>query len=170
MSGGNSVLSRVLSVPSWVVVVVMLAAILGIDLGPESYAGVDGDLLQWAILGLFGLYALASTAVSGGSSVETDPDTPATVGEHYRPTTGAGRDGAYRDGVYRVVGASDRVALLRVGDADGRRVHAGEVTHVDQSTLDAEFEATTDPDAGFSPVSGLRNALSGLYWNVAKYR
>lgn len=170
MSSGRSVLVRLLSVPSWVVVGVLLAAILGVDLGPDTYFGVGGDLLQWAILGVFVLYALVAWSFSGGTSVETDPDTPAAVGEHYRPMTDARGDGSYRDGVYRVVGTSERVALLRVGTAEGRRVHGGEVTHVDQSTLDDEFEPARDPDAGFSPVTGVRNALSGLYWNVGKYR
>lgn len=169
MSPVRSLLSRVLAVPSWLVVVVMLAAILGIDLGPESYAGIDGDLLQWAVLGLFVGYALAGRALSGGPSVETDPDTPAVVGEHYRPRTDGG-GGVHRAGVYRVVGTDEGVALLRVGDADGRRIHEGEVTHVDQSRLDADFQAATDPGVGFSPVGALRNALSGLYWNVARYR
>jgi len=165
MASSRSALSRVLAAPSWVVVVVLLAAILGVDLGPETYFGVDGDLLQWGILGLFVLYELAGATLSGESGVETDPTTPAAVGEHYRPTTEA-----HRAALYRVVGTGERVALLRVGNADGSRVHSGEVTHVDQSTLDGDFEAASDPDAGFSPVAGLRNALSGLYWNVRKYR
>jgi|GEM_PF-1267247 len=175
MASGSSVLSRVLAVPSWAVAVVMLAAVFGVGAGPETYFGVDGDLLQWVILGLFALYALAGAGVSDGTGVETNPETPAAVGEHYRPTTETHRDGGYHDdtyraGIHRVVGAGDRVALLRVGDADGRRVHDGEVAHVDQSTLDEDFEAATDPDASFTPVAGVKNALTGLYWNVARYR
>jgi len=165
MTSSRSVLSRVLAAPSWVVVVVMLGAILGVGLGPETYFGVDGDLLQWGILGVFVLYELAGATLSGGSGVETDPTTPAAVGEHYRPTTQA-----HPAGVYRVVGAADPVALLQVGNADGRRVHTGEVVHVDRSALAADFGAASDPDAGFEPIAGLRNALSGLYWNVAKFR
>jgi hypothetical protein len=165
MSASRSVLSRVFAVPSWAVVVVMLGAILGVGLGPETYFGVDGDLLQWGILGVFVLYELAGATLSGGSGVETDPTTPATVGEHYRPTTEA-----HPAGVYRVVGAAEPVVLLRVGSGDDRRVHTGEVVHVDQPALAAEFEPASDPDAGFAPIAGLRNAVSGLYWNVAKFR
>jgi hypothetical protein len=165
MSSSRSVLSRVLVAPSWVVVVVLLGAILAVSLGPETYVGVDDDLLQWGILGVFVLYELAGATLAGGSGVETDPTTPATIGEHYRPTTET-----HQAGVYRVVGAGERVALLRVGDADGRRVHPGDVIHVDESSLTAEFEAASDPDAGFAPATGLRNALSGLYWSVARYR
>jgi len=165
MSSSRSVLSRVLAAPSWVVVVVLLGAIVGVGLGPETYFGVDGDLIQWGILGLFVVYELAGATLSGGSGVETDATTPAAVGEHYRPTTGT-----HRDGIYRVVGAGERVALLRVGNADGRRIHTGDVTHIDGPSLAAEFEAVSDPDGGFAPVAGLRNALSGLYWSVARYR
>jgi len=71
--------------------------------------------------------------------------------------------------VYRIVGAIDDVALLRVGDANGHSATTGEVIRVDQSRLDAEFEAATDPDAGFSPLAGVRNAVSGLYWNVREF-
>lgn len=170
MSSDDSALSRVLSAPSWVVVLLLLGAILAIDLGPETYAGIDGDLLQWAVLGVFVVYEVASMSVSSGTSVETDPETPVAVGEHYRPATDTHGGGDYRDGVYRVVGAGERVTLLRVGDANGRRVHSGEVTHLDQSTIETDFEAATGPDAGFSPVAGVRNALSGIYWTLAKYR
>lgn len=85
------------------------------------------------------------------------------VGDHYRPT-----DGAVDPGVYRVVGTTDGVALLRVGDADGRRVHTGEVHRVDTDTLDAAFEPASNPDAGFALASALRDALQGLYWSVRR--
>jgi hypothetical protein len=165
MASNRSLLARVLAVPSWVVVVVLLGGILGVSLGPETYLGIDGDLLQWGILGLFVLYEIAGATLAGGSGVETDPDTPAAVGEHYRPATET-----RPAGVYRVVGAGDPVALLRVGNEDGRRVHTGDVTQLDQSALTADFEAASAPDTGFAPVAGLRNAVSGLYWNVARYR
>lgn len=83
------------------------------------------------------------------------------VGDHYRPT-----GDALDPGVYRVVGTAEEVVLLRVGDADGRRVHTGEVSRVDPATLDAEFESAPDPDAGVGPVSAVKNALQGLYWSV----
>jgi hypothetical protein len=85
------------------------------------------------------------------------------VGAHYHPID-ADRD----PGVYRVVGATDGVTLLRVGDADGRRVHTGEVRRVTASTLRTEFEPAADPDAGLSPAGTLRNAAQGLYWSVRR--
>ena len=86
------------------------------------------------------------------------------VNDHYRPT---GEDHA--PGVYRVVGATARVVLLRVADAEGRRVHTGEVATVPAETLDQEFEPAGNPDAGFSPVGALRNGLQGLYWQVRRF-
>ena len=85
------------------------------------------------------------------------------VGEHYRPT-----DGDHTPGVYRVVGTTDGVTLLRVGDADERRVHTGDIRYVDTSTLESEFEAATDPDAGLSPTVALRDAAQALYWSVRR--
>ena len=88
----------------------------------------------------------------------------AEIGDHYRPT-----DDAHDLGVYRVVGATGDVTLLRITDTDGRRVHTGEIRRVSASALDAEFERVEDPDAGFTPVSDVQNALSGLYWQVRKF-
>ncbi|MFD1647271.1 hypothetical protein [Haloarchaeobius litoreus] len=85
-----------------------------------------------------------------------------SIGDHYRPT---GDDAP----VYRVVGVTDEVALLRVTDEHGRRESTGDVRHVATDQLDAEFEAAADPDAGFRPVAGLRNALSGLYWQFRRF-
>ncbi|WP_435178365.1 hypothetical protein [Halorussus sp. AFM4] len=90
------------------------------------------------------------------------------VGEHYRPAEGT-RDAEgmpLTPGVYRVVGATDEVALLRVTDEDGRRRNTGELRHVAPEMLDAEFEPAADPDAGLSPVRDARNLLSGMYWSV----
>jgi hypothetical protein len=89
---------------------------------------------------------------------------PPAVGDHYRPTT----DG-HHPGVFRVVGADGRVALLRVADADGRRVTTGDLRHVDDATLREEFAPAEDPDAGLTPIRSLRNALSGLYWSVRRF-
>ncbi|WP_256296481.1 hypothetical protein [Haloarchaeobius salinus] len=85
-----------------------------------------------------------------------------SLGDHYRP---AGEDAP----VYRVVGTVDEVALLRVTDDAGRRRSTGELRHVAADRLDAEFEAATDPDAGFKPLAGVRNALSGLYWQFRRF-
>lgn len=87
-----------------------------------------------------------------------------SVGEHYRPV-----DGDHDPGVYRVVGVPDDVTLLRVADGDGRRVHAGEISHAPVDALETDFEAVDDPDAGFSPVALVRNQLQGLYWQVRKF-
>jgi len=96
-----------------------------------------------------------------------------TVGDHYRPRADADLGDAstadHRASVYRVVGASEGVTLLRVTDADGRRAHTGELIRVSAEALTAEFERAEDPDAGLSPVRGLRNALSGLYWQFRKF-
>jgi hypothetical protein len=83
---------------------------------------------------------------------------------HLRPT-----DDQYRDGVYRVVGTGDPVALLRVTDDAGRRANTGQVEHVPRDALDDAFEPADDPDSGIDPVAGLTNALQGLYWQVRKF-
>ncbi|MFC4408112.1 hypothetical protein [Haloarchaeobius iranensis] len=85
-----------------------------------------------------------------------------SLGDHYRP---AGEDAP----VYRVVGVTDEVALLRVTDDAGRRTSTGDLRHVAADRLDAEFEVATDPDAGFQPVAGLRNALTGIYWQFRRF-
>lgn len=87
-----------------------------------------------------------------------------TVGEHYRPT-----DETYTQGVYRVVGSIDEVALLRVTDDSGRRQFTGDVIHVPPSDLESQFETAKDPDAGFSPRLWLRSILSGMYWDIRKF-
>ena len=68
-----------------------------------------------------------------------DADGVLAVGDHLAPTTDT-----HEPGVYRVVGHGDgTVTLLRVGDADGRRVHTGEI-HTAPAGGD-EFEQTTAP-------------------------
>jgi hypothetical protein len=86
------------------------------------------------------------------------------VGDHYRPTRGD-----HSGGVYRVVGVTDTVALLRVTDTDGQRVHTGDLRSVQAATVEAEFEPTEDPDAGISPGETVRNAAQGLYWSVRRF-
>ncbi len=81
----------------------------------------------------------------------------ASVGDHYR------LDGA----VYRVVGAGDPVALLRVADGEGRREHTGDLRQVPASEA-ATLEPAPDPDDGLHPVRALRGMAQGLYWNVRK--
>lgn len=85
------------------------------------------------------------------------------VGEHYRPIADR-----YSPGVYRVVGTADDVTLLRITTVDGRRVSTGELCHVSLHILQTEFEFTENPDPGLTSVWGVRNALSGLYWQVRK--
>jgi len=88
----------------------------------------------------------------------------AQVGEHYRPT-----DGRREPGVYRVVGVPEDVTLLRVADADGRRVHTGRIRRVSEAEVQGVFEPASDPDAGIAPLAWLRNVLQGAYWDVRKY-
>lgn len=79
------------------------------------------------------------------------------IGDHYRDTDGA---------IYRVVGITENVTLLRVTDAAGRRIHSGDLQHVAPATLDAAFEPTQNPDSRFAPMQTVQNILSGLYWSV----
>ena len=84
--------------------------------------------------------------------------------DHVRPTTGD-----YPDGIYRVVGTSDEsTTLLRVGDADGRRVTTGEIVRVADGDLEA-FEPAANPD-GNRPLGDV--AASGLemvYWRLRAF-
>ncbi len=86
------------------------------------------------------------------------------VGNHYRRT-----DEARDSTVYRVVGATEEVTLLRVTDANGRRAHTGEIRHVSRGTLETKFEPAENPDAGFSPISVVENMLQGIYWQFHMY-
>lgn len=87
-----------------------------------------------------------------------------TVGDHYRPSDDD-RDGA----VYRVVGVTDEVTLLRVTSGDGRRVHTGTIERVPRESFADAFEPASDPDARFSLRSTARNALSGVYWSIRRF-
>jgi hypothetical protein len=74
--------------------------------------------------------------------------------DHLRPT-----EADYPGGVYRVVGTgSEAVVLLRVGDAEGRRVHSGELVTVDTADLDG-FEDAEDPSGNRSVGRALFSAL-----------
>ena len=71
----------------------------------------------------------------------------------------------YADGVYRVVGTDDeRVTLLRVADADGRRAHTGEVVRVDREALRG-FEPTAEPAGRRSLQRAAASALETAYWS-----
>jgi hypothetical protein len=94
---------------------------------------------------------------------DPDDNTEVDVGEHYRPT-----NGGHKPGVYRVVGATDGVTLLRVGDANGRRIYTGEVRYVDTAALGSEFATATDPDTGLSLRGVFRDAIQGLYWSLRR--
>lgn len=166
----QSVTGRILSLDRWTVAMAVLFLVIAVGrFGPESYFGLDDDVYTWGIIALFLVWLVARRSMATGTGVETPADGPVAVGQHYRPSGDATGDLA-SPGVYRVVGAGDPVALLRVADADGRRVHSGELRTVDASTVDADFEPATDPDAGLAPVRGLRNYVSGLYWLVRGLR
>jgi hypothetical protein len=86
------------------------------------------------------------------------------IGTHYRP-----EDGDYQPGVYRVVGTSEPVSLLRVSDGDGRREATGEVVSVSESALEADFEPAENPDGDLNPVRAIQNLVTGLYWSVRRF-
>jgi hypothetical protein len=88
---------------------------------------------------------------------------PTAPYSHVRPSDDVDVD----PGVYRVVGTTEgRVTLLRVTDADGRRMHAGTVVRVDASTVAGSFEPAPNPDSGFSPTRLLRSMGQSLYWQA----
>ena len=85
--------------------------------------------------------------------------------DHLRPADGA----ALQEGVYRVVGVrTDEVTLLRVGDADGRRVNTGEVLTVDRATAE-RFAAAANPDGNRSLDGTIRSAASSAVWSVRAF-
>lgn len=86
----------------------------------------------------------------------------AAVGDHYR--IGGGDTGAdLPAGVYRVVGTpGEDVTLLRVGDADGRRVHTGAVHRVAAAEL-AAAESAAPPKDGIGTM--LSAVATAAYWS-----
>ncbi|WP_226481650.1 hypothetical protein [Natrinema amylolyticum] len=87
-----------------------------------------------------------------------------TVRDHVRPT-----DGGYPAGIYRVVGTGDdTVTLLRVGDADGRRVNTGEIATVEEADL-AAFEPADNPDGNRPLGATVRSELEMLYWRFRAF-
>lgn len=79
-------------------------------------------------------------------------------------------DGAYYpDGIYRIVGTTDgSVTALRVGDADGRRIHTGEVLTIDTDDLDG-FVAAESPDRSRSVAARLSSIISSVYWSARAF-
>ncbi|MEF8881302.1 MAG: hypothetical protein V5A34_02100 [Halapricum sp.] len=89
----------------------------------------------------------------------TDPD----VYDHFRPT-----EVDVPEGTYRVVGTSEAITLLRVGDADGRRVHTGEVVTVDREALDG-FEPAENPTDDRSIGAILTSVPRTFYWQLRAF-
>ena len=98
-------------------------------------------------------------------SEPTDVDDPAAY-DHLRPTD-PDRSGV-DPGIYRVVGTGDPVALLRVGDADGRRVNSGDVVAVERDRLDG-FEPADNPDGNRPTGERLAGVLDSLAWQVRAF-
>jgi len=87
----------------------------------------------------------------------TDP----AVYDHLWPT---GTD--YPDGTYRVVGTeNDAVTLLRVANAQGRRVATGEVVSVPREELGG-FDAAENPDGNRPLGAALNSKMRALYWSA----
>ena len=72
----------------------------------------------------------------------------------------------YPDGIYRVVGISgEGITLLRVADADGRRVNTGEIITVSYDDLDG-FDPTENPDGNRPLGSALTSGVEMVYWSL----
>ncbi|WP_415379127.1 hypothetical protein [Halosimplex sp. TS25] len=88
-----------------------------------------------------------------------------SVYDHLRSTD----DGPVDRGVYRVVGTDDeRVTLLRVGDADGRRINTGDVLTVDRDALDA-FEPADNPDGNRPAGETVSGFLGDFGWQLRAF-
>ncbi|MFB6103605.1 MAG: hypothetical protein ABEJ57_00780 [Halobacteriaceae archaeon] len=131
---------------------------------------LEGGLVPWTgDLALVGAVLTALTLYIGVPFVvapvfgatEATTDEPDLVGTHVRP-----QSDAYHAGIYRVVGASGLVVLLRVTDETGRRRHTGSVIDVDADTLETAFAPATDPDAGLHPLRTLHTEVTGVAWRV----
>lgn len=91
-----------------------------------------------------------------------DADGGPAVGDHLAPTTDT-----HEPGVYRVVGHGDgTVTLLRVGDADGHRVHTGEL-HTARARAD-EFERAAAPRRP-SLATSLTEPVRDVVWSVRAF-
>ena len=81
--------------------------------------------------------------------------------DHLRPT-----DDDPPDGTYRVVGTGDAgVTLLRVADADGRRVNSGELRAVGHDELDG-FAPAENPDGNRPLGVAVASTLVMVYWSI----
>lgn len=90
--------------------------------------------------------------------------TTATVFDHVRPA-----DSDYPDGTYRVVGSDgEAVTLLRVADADGRRVHTGDVVTVGVDEFDG-FVPAANPDGNRSLRGRTGAKLETVYWSLRAF-
>lgn len=94
-------------------------------------------------------------------SDDTPADDTPSVYAHLRPAAGE-----YPSGIYRVVGTDgDGVTLLRVADADDRRVNTGELYRVPTADRSA-FEPAENPDGNRSATTTMRASLDRLYWSA----
>jgi len=86
------------------------------------------------------------------------------VYDHFRLT-----DLDHPDGVYRVVGADDEtVTLLRVADADGRRVNSGEIVTIRTSEL-AECPNAENPDGNRPLGETIASNLKMTVWSLRAF-
>lgn len=84
--------------------------------------------------------------------------------EHYRPSASD-----CPDGVYRVVGNGDEtVTLLRVANADGRRVNTGDVIAVNDAAFEA-FVRADNPDGNRPHGEVLVSKLRMGYWSLLAF-
>ncbi|MFC6769633.1 hypothetical protein [Natrinema soli] len=86
------------------------------------------------------------------------------VRDHVRPT-----DDDYPDGIYRVVGTNEgAVTLLRVGDADGRRVNTGEIVTVSDDDLEG-FAPAENPDGNRPLGATVASNVKMGYWSLRAF-
>lgn len=89
-----------------------------------------------------------------------------SIYDHYRPV-GDGCD--VPDGVYRVVGTSDRaVTLLRVGTQSGRRVATGDLRRLSRDEF-AGFEPAENPDVDDSSMASIGSIPGRVYWSIRAF-
>jgi len=139
---------------------VAFTPVIALEAGAVPWTGDAGMVA--AVIAAVTLYIAAPLLLASiVGPAGTPSPAPDTVGTHVCPGTDT-----YAAGTYRVVGAADRIALLRVTDGAGRRIHGGSVIHVDAATLDSSFESAPDPDSGINPVRALRSEWTGLVWRV----
>lgn len=71
-------------------------------------------------------------------------------------------------GRYRVVGTDGHLALLQVGDADGRRVHTGRVVRLPAAAV-ADRPAAQPPTCNRSAISLASGGHDHAYWSVRAF-